>query len=198
MHTPVIGANMTAEKTQKDKEQKKAEKAEGKEEHKEEKFVKKEKRMINVVRLGETNLDGNRKVISALMGIKGISFAFSRIISDISGMGERKVSELKENELQKLEDIISHPDKYHIPSWMYNRRKDYDKGGTRHLTTSQLDLTQKMDIDREKKIRSYRGVRHMAGLPVRGQRTRSSFRSGGTVGVQRKAAKAAAAAKSTE
>jgi small subunit ribosomal protein S13 len=183
---------MAAEKEQKGKESKKEEKAERKEQHKE--AARPEKRVLNVVRLGETNLDGNRNVFSALLGIKGISFAFSRAVSDISGMGERKVSELKENELQKLEDIINHPEKYNVPSWMYNRRKDHDRGETKHLTTSQLDLSHKMDIDREKKVRSYKGVRHMAGLPVRGQRTRSSFRSGGTVGVQRKAAKAAAAA----
>ena len=46
-----------------------------------------------------------------------------------------------------------------------------------------------MDIDKLKKIRCYRGVRHMQGLPVRGQRTRSSFRkSGKTVGVSREKA----------
>ncbi len=192
--TLTIGVNMAAEKEQKGKESKKEEKQEKKEERKEEKFIKQEKRVLNIVRFGETNLDGNRKVISALMDIKGISFALSRTISDISGMGEMKVSDLKENELQKLEDIIDHPEKYSVPSWMFNRRKDHEKGETKHLTTSQLDLSHKMDTDREKKVRSYRGVRHMAGLPVRGQRTRSSFRSGGTVGVQRKAAKAAAAA----
>jgi small subunit ribosomal protein S13 len=185
---------MTAEKEAKEKGAKKEEKAE----KKEEKFARPEKRLLNVVRLGETNLDGNRKVSSAILEIPGISFSFSRIIADISGLGERKVSELKENELQKLEDIMDHPEKYKIPSWMYNRRKAVEKGSVAHMTTSQLELSQRGDIDREKKIRSYRGVRHMLGQPVRGQRTRSSFRSGGTVGVQRKAAKAAAAAKESK
>ncbi len=155
-----------------------------------------EKRLLNVVRLGETNLDGNRKVSSALLGIDGISFSMSRIIADISKLGEKKVSELSDEEIHKLEDIINHPDKHHIPSWMYNRRKGPEKGETVHLTTSQLEFSQKMDIDRMKKTRTYKGVRHMLGQPVRGQRTRSSFRTGGTVGVQRKAAKAARAATS--
>jgi small subunit ribosomal protein S13 len=70
---------------------------------------------------------------------------------------------------------------------MFNRRKEPETGETKHITTSQVEFIQKMDIDREKKIRSYRGVRHSLGLPVRGQRTRSSFRKGTTVGVQRKA-----------
>ncbi|MEK6867257.1 MAG: 30S ribosomal protein S13, partial [Nanoarchaeota archaeon] len=47
-----------------------------------------------------------------------------------------------------------------------------------------------------KKIKAYRGMRHAAGLPTRGQRTRSNFRKnkGKTVGVMKSAqAKAAAA-----
>ncbi len=41
------------------------------------------------------------------------------------------------------------------------------------------DLKRKVadDIDRLKRIRSYRGLRHIAGLPVRGQRTRTNSRS---------------------
>lgn len=151
-----------------------------------EKLIRQEKKVSNVVRVGETNLDGNKKVSAALMQIKGISFAFANAISQVSGLGEKKVSELSENEIQMLEDIINHPNKYQIPSWMFNRRKDFETGKDMHLTTSQLEFTHKMDIDREKKIRSYRGIRHSLGLPVRGQRTRSSFRKGTTVGVQRK------------
>ena len=41
------------------------------------------------------------------------------------------------------------------------------------------DLKRKVadDIDRLKRIRSYRGLRHIAGLPARGQRTRTNSRS---------------------
>jgi small subunit ribosomal protein S13 len=176
----VSGAKM-AEKEEKKAKQEKHEKA--KEEHKE--AYKPERRLMNVIRLGETNLDGNKKVGHAIMDIKGISFAMSKVITDISGFGGRKISELSEHDLHKLDDIINNPEKHGVPSWMFNRRKEPEKGMTRHITTSQLDLTQKMDIDRMKKIKSYKGVRHILGQPVRGQRTRSSFRSGGTVGVQR-------------
>lgn len=44
-------------------------------------------------------------------------------------------------------------------------------------------------------MRAYRGVRHQHGLPVRGQRTRGSFRKNKTVGVQKKKAMAARAGK---
>ncbi|MFB6294984.1 MAG: 30S ribosomal protein S13, partial [Candidatus Nanohaloarchaea archaeon] len=38
---------------------------------------------------------------------------------------------------------------------------------------------------RYKEIGSYRGKRHEMGLPVRGQKTQSSFRSGEKIGVER-------------
>jgi small subunit ribosomal protein S13 len=41
------------------------------------------------------------------------------------------------------------------------------------------------DIDREKTIMSWRGYRHMFGLRVRGQCTRTTGRRGGAVGVKK-------------
>ena len=38
-----------------------------------------------------------------------------------------------------------------------------------------------------KEIRNWRGIRHALGLKVRGQRTRTSGRSGKAVGVKKKA-----------
>ena len=71
---------------------------------------------------------------------------------------------------------------------MMNRRKDYEDGKDKHLLTSSLDLQKELDIKRLKKIRSYRGLRHALGQPVRGQRTKSHFRKNKTVGVQKKKA----------
>ncbi len=45
-----------------------------------------------------------------------------------------------------------------------------------------------------RKIRCYKGIRHETGQPVRGQRTRSSFRTQKTVGVVKKKAQPAKAA----
>jgi small subunit ribosomal protein S13 len=175
----------------------KAEKTDKKKEEKKE-FARPEKRLQNVIRLGETNLDGNKKVGHAIMDIRGISFAMSRVITDISGLGHKRISELSEQELHRLDEIINHPEKHGVPSWMFNRRSEPEKGFTRHLTTSQLELTQRTDIDRMKKVKSYKGVRHILGQPVRGQRTRSSFRSGGTVGVQRSKARPGAGSKESK
>ena len=55
------------------------------------------------------------------------------------------------------------------------------------MLTNDLDIQKEFDIKRLKKIKSYRGLRHAQGLPVRGQRTRSHFRKkGGAVSVRKK------------
>lgn len=140
-----------------------------------------------IVRLAETNIDGSKPVMAALRSVKGISFMMSNIISLKSGFGNRKLADLSDGELKNLEEIIVNPDKHGIPAWMLNRRSDPRTGNDSHLSVSNLDFTNKMDIDKMKKFKSYRGVRHINHLPVRGQRTRGSFRrSGKTVGVSKK------------
>lgn len=138
-----------------------------------------------IIRLVETNLDGRRTVGIAIRGIRGVSFMFSNAVANVSGLGARRLGELNEKEMEKLEDIIMHPEKYNIPAWLYNRRREPATNRDRHVSVSQLDFATRNDINEQKKIKSYRGVRHMLGLPVRGQRTRSSFRTGTTVGVKR-------------
>jgi len=52
-----------------------------------------------------------------------------------------------------------------------------------HLLTSDIPFTLRNDIERERIAASWRGYRHLSGLKVRGQRTRTSGRKGGAVGV---------------
>ncbi len=157
--------------------------------------VKKPQKRTHVIRVGETNLDGSKPVITAIRTIKGVSFSYASAVSKAFGKGGTKVSELSEEEIKKLEDIITNPGNHGIPGWMYNRRRDPDSGNDAHLTTSQLQFKQRMDVNKQKKIKSYRGVRHMFGLPVRGQRTRGAFRKGKLVGVSKDRAKRQAASK---
>jgi small subunit ribosomal protein S13 len=160
------------------------EKGKGKESEKP-KVEKKERRIQDIIRFVETNLDGGKKVKVAIMGIRGVSFMFSNAISKKIDFADKKLGELSEQETKKLEDIILNPHKFDIPSWLYNRKRDPTTGQDAHLAVSKLELRQKMDINDMKKLKSYRGVRHIYGLPVRGQRTRSG--SGGkTVGVSKK------------
>jgi small subunit ribosomal protein S13 len=61
-----------------------------------------------------------------------------------------------------------------------------DTGKDVHVVGSKLAISLREDVNTLRKIRAYRGIRHESGLPVRGQRTKSSFRTGGTLGVRRK------------
>lgn len=154
-----------------------------------EKIAEKKATQEQIVRFMETNLNGNKPVQSAIRGIKGVSFMLSNAVAKASGLGEKKLGDLTDEERKKLEDIIMNPANYNIPVWFCNRRNEPATGENRHLTVSTLDLAKKMDINELKRIKCYRGVRHAAGLPVRGQRTRGSFRTGKTVGVSKKKAK---------
>ena len=60
-----------------------------------------------------------------------------------------------------------------------------------HLSGTVVKVSEKFDIKAMIDKKSYKGVRHMLGLPARGQRTKSSFRKGKTVGVVRKKTRAA-------
>jgi len=150
---------------------------------------------VEIIRMAETNLDGSKNVRNAMRNIRGLSFMMSNAISKISGLGDKKISELSDQEKEKLEDMIMHPEKHGVPVWMYNRKRDLNTGIDKHLAVSELEFTQKMDIDLMRKLKTYKGVRHSIGLPVRGQRTRGSFRKGKTVGVSKKKEQPAASKK---
>ena len=70
-----------------------------------------------------------------------------------------------------------------FPLWFINRQRDIETGKDLHLLTSDIPFTLRNDIERERITASWRGYRHLSGLKVRGQRTRTSGRKGGAVGV---------------
>ena len=140
-----------------------------------------------IIRIAKEDLDGDLPIERALWKIKGIGKNFAHAIRVALGYdSKKKLGELSEEEIKKLEDCIYNPKKYNIPSWLYNNRRDLETGEDMHLVSSELALKIKTRIDFLKKIRCYRGVRHWLNWPVRGQRTRAHFRKGATVGVQRK------------
>ena len=61
-------------------------------------------------------------------------------------------------------------------SYLAKGDKDYETGKDKHLTVADLTFTQDNDIKIMKKIKSYKGVRHILEQPVRGQKTKSNFR----------------------
>jgi len=138
-----------------------------------------------MVRLLDTDIRGGLKTHHALTKVKGISHNLANALCSVANLDKAKrIGELSKEEIKNIEFLIKNPNK--IPTWLFNRRKDNETGEDKHLLKADLKFQKEMDIKELQKIKSYRGVRHHAGLPVRGQRTRSNFRRGKTVGVRRK------------
>ncbi|MFA5357926.1 MAG: 30S ribosomal protein S13 [archaeon] len=152
-----------------------------------------------IVRIIGKDLDGTKSVENSLCGIKGIGRRMSVIMGtqfkkENNIKGEKKLGELTDIEIKKIEDIVSNPEKHGIPSWALNRRNEFETGEDKHKTMNDLDFALRNDFQRLAEIKSYRGLRHMWGLTVRGQKTRSTHRGkGGVVGVSKKDAKKGAA-----
>lgn len=140
-----------------------------------------------LIRMIGTSIDGNKPVEYGLAQIKGVGIRFSQAAVRIAGINpRRRMGELSESECDSLEKIIKNPTDHGIPSWMVNRQKDIRTGTHRHISGTDLDLVLKVDIDRMKRTRSWKGMRHQLGLKVRGQRTRCTGRKGLTVGYYRR------------
>ena len=140
----------------------------------------------HIVRIADTDLDGNKPVIHALTGIKGIGLRLSRsIVNQLGVDGMAKLGELNDENLEKLKKFVEEEIES-LPTWMLNRRRDYHTGKDLHLLNKDIDFARMLDIERMIRAKAYRGVRHARGHKVRGQRTRSTGRKGATVGVIRR------------
>lgn len=134
-----------------------------------------------------SQVDGNAKVEYGLTQIRGIGRRFAQAIVRVAGIDPAiRIGAIPEKDLNRIEQIILSPVESGIPNWMVNRPKDFRTGKDLHIIGNRLDLSLKNDIDRMKKIKSYKGVRHHLRLKVRGQRTRSTGRHGLVVGVSRR------------
>jgi len=140
-----------------------------------------------IVRMFGTDIDGNRPIMLGLTDIRGVGLGVATsIVRKLDLDKNRKMGELTDQEVEALSKVVQDPISAGIPSWKVNRRKDFDTGRDLHLNTSQLMMAEREDVNRLKRIRSYRGIRHERGLKVRGQRTRSTGRRGSVVGVKKK------------
>jgi len=135
-------------------------------------------------------LPGDKALAYALADIKGIGVNTAYAVLRKMGYDpHRLLGTLTDEDVEKLSNALRNIEALGLPNWMLNRRKDPVTGVDQHLVTSDLLLTVRSDIETMKKIKSYKGVRHMLGLKVRGQRTRTTGRTGMTLGVKRGAAK---------
>lgn len=127
-----------------------------------------------ILRIMQKDIEGEMKIYPGLTKIKGISWSLSNAACKKMGLDKnRKIESLTESEIKKIEEFLKNPD---IPKYLKNRQRDFETGRDEHLIGSNLELKKEFDIKMLKKIKSYRGHRHAAGLTVRGQRTRAHFR----------------------
>ncbi len=85
-----------------------------------------------------------------------------------------RAGELTPEEIDKLVTVITHPRQFKIPNWMLNRQKDVKDGKYSQVFSNALDAKLREDLERLKKIRAHRGLRHYWGLRVRGQHTKTT------------------------
>ena len=142
-----------------------------------------------IIRLVSEDVRGGMRIYAGLVKIKGVSWGVANAIcKNLNIDKNKKVAELTEEELKKISEFVKNPA---LPSFVINRKFDFETGEDKHVTGSNLELKTEFDIKRLKKIRSYKGSRHIAKLPVRGQRTKSNFRKNRSksVGIKKKGKK---------
>ena len=127
-----------------------------------------------IVRILSEDIEGGMKIYPGLAKIKGVSWSLSNAVCKKLKLDKnRKIGSLTQEEIKKISEFIKDPK---LPQYLLNRRRDFSTGEDKHLVGSDLELQKEFDIKRLRKIRSYKGIRHSVGLPVRGQRTRGNFR----------------------
>ena len=107
-------------------------------------------------RIAGVEIPENKKIWIALTYIYGIGRTLSwKILREAKVNPELKAKDLKPEELNKLKEIIE---------------KNYKVEG-------ELRREKLMNIKKLKDLGCWRGLRHIKGLPVRGQRTRTNSRT---------------------
>ena len=138
----------------------------------------------HIVRIVGNDIPGERKLLVGLTQIKGIGHNFATAVASTLKINTNSnIGNLTEANVQAIEKLILNPVEANFPLWFINRQRDIETGKDLHLLTSDIPFTLRNDIERERITASWRGYRHLSGLKVRGQRTRTSGRKGGAVGV---------------
>jgi len=141
-----------------------------------------------IVRILSKDIEGKMKIYPGLTKIKGVSWSLSNAACHALKIDKnRKIGSLNDSEVKNIIEFLKNVKE--IPEFLLNRKRDTETGENRHLVGSDLELQREFDIKRLKKIKSYKGIRHGAGLPVRGQRTRSHFRKKRSSGIKKKTIK---------
>jgi small subunit ribosomal protein S13 len=148
-------------------------------------------RETSIVRIAGSTLNGDFELSHAIARVKGIGYnmahAVSLAIERKLGINPGiKIGTLSEQQIESIESILKNPGANDVPGFLLNRRKDMETGTDMHFIATDLIVKTRQDIDNDVKIQTWRGFRHQYGQKVRGQRTRSTGRTGATIGVTKK------------
>merc|ERR1719207_460957 len=129
----------------------------------------------HILRVCNTNVDGRQKVMYALTNTKGIGRRLANLVLKKCDIDmNKRAGELSTDEINKVVAVISNPLQFKIPSWMLNRRRDVKDGKTSQKYANFLDAALREDLERMKRCRLHRGLRHYWGIKVRGQHTKTT------------------------
>lgn len=107
------------------------------------------------MRIASVNIPDNKRVAVALTYIYGVGDKLSENIMEATKIKNKLAKELSPEEVNRIQAFIE---------------KNYKVEGT-------LRQQVRQNIQRLKDIQSYRGIRHMKHLPVRGQTTKTNSRT---------------------
>jgi small subunit ribosomal protein S13 len=114
------------------------------------------RRTLQIVNLRVSNIEipSAKRIETSLQYIFGIGEATSKMILIRTGVENKKTFELDDEEIKKIREMVEG-------------------------ITTEADLRRiiMQNIKRLKEINCYRGRRHIMGLPVRGQRTKTNART---------------------
>uniref|UniRef100_G3P5V0 Small ribosomal subunit protein uS13 n=1 Tax=Gasterosteus aculeatus aculeatus TaxID=481459 RepID=G3P5V0_GASAC len=126
----------------------------------------------HILRVLNTNIDGRRKIAFAITAIKGVGRRYAHVVLRKADIDlSKRAGELTDDEVERVVTIM---------------QKDVKDGKYSQVLANGLDNKLREDLERLKKIRAHRGLRHFWGLRVRGQHTKTTGRRGRTVGVSKK------------
>merc|ERR1719213_669608 len=105
-------------------------------------------------RVKGVDIPNNKPIFNSLQYVYGVGKTTAERILTDSGVENKRTFELDESELQKIREQVEE-----------------------YTTEGDLRRFNALNIKRLKEIGSYRGRRHISGLPVNGQRTKTNART---------------------
>ena len=109
-----------------------------------------------MARIAGTDIPRNKRVIISLTYVFGIGKSTSlKILKELGINIETRVKDLTDDEVDRIRKVVEN---------------DYKVAG-------ELRKEVRLNIKRLMDIKSYRGLRHRNGLPVRGQKTKTNART---------------------